>query len=391
MRKLIKKILNKLILYNNRRHQKKAISLKQKNTYRGNVLLSYIIRPFLLKKGESVSNAHTEDWESLQMARTFLDMGYQVDVIENINFIFMPQKNYHVFVGTRVNSERIAPFLNKDCIKITHLNTAHWIFHNHALYKRALELQQRKGITLKSMEKRLVLCNLALEYADYATMLGNAFTKSTYSYAQKPIFPIPISTCGTYPFPDDKNYEACRKNFLWFGSRGLLHKGLDLTLEAFADMPDYHLTVCGPIQGEKDFESVYYKELYQTSNIHTIGWIDVNGSKFMEIIKNCIGLIFPSCSEGQSGSVVNCLHAGLIAVVSYESGVDVNSDYGLILKHCSIEEIKNSVKKISSFSAQELRQMSRNAWEFARANHTRERFAEEFKRAVIKIIETHQK
>ena len=34
----------------------------------------------------------------------------------------------------------------------------------------------------------------------------------------------------------------------------MVHKGLDLVLEAFAGMPEYHLTVCGPVAKEKDFE-----------------------------------------------------------------------------------------------------------------------------------------
>lgn len=68
--------------------------------------------------------------------------------------------------------------------------------------------------------------------------------------------------------------------------------------------------------------------------------------------------------------------------------MDVN-DFGLILKDCSIEEIKTSIYRISSLSTEELKRMSRKAWEFARANHTRERFAEEYRKFVEKIITTH--
>jgi glycosyltransferase involved in cell wall biosynthesis len=415
MKKFIKQILRILgvkVLFYIKRNQRKVVSLKQKDTYKGNVLLSCAIEPFLLKKRESVSCASNRNWEYLQIARTFLDQGYQVDVVDYQNKLFVPQKHYSLFIGACTHFERFAQAINKDCIKIVHLDTAHCLFHNNALYKRSLDLQQRKGVTLKSVgqrimwhdpnvlsrlkklqpgvDQRIMWYNLAIEYADYATILGNQFTMSTYAYAKKPIYRIPISTCTMYPFPEDKNYETCRKNYLWLGSYGMVHKGLDLTLDAFADMPDYQLTICGPIQQEKDFERAYYKELYQTPNIRTVGWVDVNSSEFTEITKKCVGLIFPTCSEGQSGSVVNCLHAGLIPIVSYESGVDVNSEFGVILKECTIEEIKNSVKQISSLSPQELRQMSRNAWEFARSSHTRERFAEEYKRAITKIIEIHK-
>lgn len=385
MKKIAKKILAKLDIEITR-PDRRFVSLKRGNGCQGNALLSYIIDPFLLKNGEPVSSTHTHYWESLQIARTLLNLGYHVDVIHYSNKTFIPRKKYSVFIGARTNFQRITQLLNKDCVKIVHLDTAHWLFNGCAEYRRCLDLQQRRGITLKSF--RGVEPNWAIEYADYATILGNQFTISTYSYAQKPIYRIPISTCGVYPWSEDKDYEVCRKSFLWFGGPGLVHKGLDLVLDAFAEMPDHHLTVCGPLQKEKDFRGAFYEELYQTPNIHTIGWIDVNSSEFTEVINKCVGLIYPSCSEGGGGSVINCIHAGLIPIVSYESSVDVN-DFGLVLKDCSVAEIKNSVRTLSSLSTEELKRMSRKAWEFARANHTRERFAEEYRKFVEKIITTH--
>ena len=147
----------------------------------------------------------------------------------------------------------------------------------------------------------MIELNEAIENADYAVTYGNQFTLDTYRYAQKPLFRIPISTCAVFPWPENKNYGASRSNFLWFGSEGLVHKGLDLALEAFAEMPEHHLYVCGPLQKEKDFIKAYYKELYETPNIHAVGWVDVDGPEFMGIVNKCLGVVYPSCSEGQRG------------------------------------------------------------------------------------------
>ncbi|TVL99238.1 MAG: glycosyl transferase family 1 [Candidatus Brocadia sp. WS118] len=343
---------------------------------------------FLAKQDDPISNTHTNYWESLQIAKTFLNLGYTVDVISYHNEDFTPEKRYSFFIGARTNFHKFAKLLNADCIKIAHLDMAHWLFNNSAAYNRYLALQQRRGIAV--MHNKMCEPNWAIEYADYATVLGNQFTLSTYQYAKKQIFLIPISTCATYPWPAEKNFDSCRRNFVWFGSGGLTHKGLDLALEVFAEMPDYHLTVCGPIKNERDFETCYYRELYQTKNIHTVGWIDVNSHKFVEIMNNSVGLIYPSCSEGQSGSVVNCLHGGLIPIISYQSGIDVN-DFGVILNTCSSEEIKSALQKVSNLSSEMLRQMARKSWEYARANHTRERFAEEYSKAILEIIARRNK
>ncbi len=40
---------------------------------------------------------------------------------------------------------------------------------------------------------------------------------------------------------------------MWFGSGGMIHKGLDLVLEVFARMQEYHLHICGPVHHEEDF------------------------------------------------------------------------------------------------------------------------------------------
>jgi glycosyltransferase involved in cell wall biosynthesis len=372
-----------------RRKILKFISLKPDAISCGNVLLSYILEPFVLKAGQSLPNTHTNYWESLQMARTFLDLGYAVDVISYQNDLFMPKKEYSFLIDTHsggCNLERLSPVLKRDCKKIIHLDTAHILFHNAAECARLLALQQRRGVTLRP--RRFMMPNLGIEYADCATLLGNDFTVGTYSYAKKPIYRLPISTPATYPWPENKDFEACRREFLWFGSGGMVHKGLDLVLEAFAEMPAYRLTICGPVNKEEDFVQAFYKELYQTPNIRTVGWVDIESPRFKNILNNAIALIYPSCSEGQSGSVVSCLHGGLIPIISYQCGVDVSDDFGLMLTQCSLEEIKDSVRRIADLPAAELKSMARKAWEFARANHTREKFAEEYKKFAKTLIST---
>jgi len=363
---------------------RRVVSLKPEGPSKGNVLFSYILDPFLLKPNEPISHDHTQHWESMQIAKTFLELGYSVDSISYLNHSFIPQKKYSFFIDARWNLERLAPLMNKDCVKIMHVDLCHMLFNNAAEANRLLALQQRRRVTLPP--RRFERPNLAIEHADCATILGNEFTINTFRYANKPLYRIPISNPFIYPWPEKKDFEACRKRYLWFGSGGFVRKGLDLTLEAFAGMPDYYLTICGPINVEKDFERAYYKELYETPNITTIGWVDVSKPEFLEITDRCIGVVFPSVAEGGGGSVITCMHAGLIPIVSYEASVDVDDDYGLVLKNCSIEEIQNSIREISSLSEEKLKSMARKSWQFVRDNHTQQRFAEEFRKAIETIL-----
>lgn len=361
-----------------------VVHVSPKGPVRGNVLLSYITLPFVIS--DNLLNAHTNRWECREIARLFLEQGYNVDVIDWTNTTFIPKKDYHFVIDIHHNLERISPFLPKDCVKIFHATGAHWLFQNTAEYTRLLELQKRRGVTLAP--QRIMPPSRAIEHADIVTLLGNDFTENTYAYAKKKIYRIPLSTTHTYATPTQKNFENAKKNFVWFGGSGMVHKGLDLVLEAFTAIPEYNLTICGKVSNEKDFEQTYYKELYQTPNIRVVGLIDPGSAEFKEICDNAIALVYPSCSEGQSGAVITTMHAGLIPIVSHQSGVDTK-DFGRTLKENSIEEIKRAVHEIATTPLETLHSMSLGAWEFAQKKHTRATFSEHYKSVIQELLRHH--
>jgi glycosyltransferase involved in cell wall biosynthesis len=369
----------------------RVIRLEPEKRTSGRVLISYYNEPYLLDSTKPIPRDHpyhwhANFWECTEMARSFLERGYAVDVINCSNNSFIPRDRYEVFLDCRHNMERLAPLLPKECLKIFHIDLAHMLFHNAAECQRLLALQRRRGVTLRN--RRFEPPNLGIEYADCATVLGNEFTMNTYRYANKPMYPIPGSHSALYEWPEGKNFDDCCRSYLWVGSAGLVRKGLDLLLDVFARMPQYRLIVSGPVHGEQDFVRAYHKELFETPNIRTIGWVDVRSREFADITTQCIGLIYPSCCEGQCGAVITCLHAGLIPIASYESGIDLNG-FGVTLMDCSIEEIIRSIEMISSLPAAELQTMARKGWEYARKNHTRDCFARAWRRALDAILEEH--
>ena len=161
------------------RRDNRIVSLRSKNDRKGTVLLSYVIDPFLKRDSESIPISHTNYWESLQIANIFMELGFDVDVISYDNVLFSPKKNYNIFVGSRINFEKFAQRLNPDCIKIAHLTISHWCYNNKAQCERLLFVQKKKGVTI--YPKKMVEINFAIENADFATILGNEFTKNTYS------------------------------------------------------------------------------------------------------------------------------------------------------------------------------------------------------------------
>lgn len=348
-----------------------VVNLKTHATKRGDALVSYMTSPFL----GADDGRHTNVWECHEIVSILLEMGYDVDIIDWDNQTFIPKKKYSVYLDIFSNLERLAPYLTTTT-KIFHITGAHWQFMNHAEYTRLLELKNRRGIALKP--NRSVRPGLNIEFADCGASLGNDFTIDTYAYAKKPITRIPISTTHTYRSPENKDFEAIKKNFIWLGGSGMVHKGLDLVLEAFAAMPDYRLTVIGPIEKEPEFVAAYHKELYETSNITLAGWLDLGSAEFDKIRNKSVGVIYPSCSEGGGGSVITAMHAGLIPIVTRESSVDTH-DFGVTLPDSAIESIKESVIDLSSQSAAILKEKAIATWKYANATHTRESFAKAYR------------
>lgn len=350
---------------------------------KGAALVSFWIDPFLLPPGAPIPVGHTHFWESRQIALTWAELGYDTEVIHWTNRRFVPAKRYDVCVDVRVNLERLAPLLGEDCLRIQHIETGHHRFHNAAQMRRLEDLERRRGARIRPY--KLIAANRAIETAHFGTTTGNDFTVGTYAHAGKTIHKVGISTPYLFPSPEAKDFEACRRRWLWFGSGGLVHKGLDLVLEAFAGMPDHELVVCGPVAGERDFEKEYERELYGTKNIRTMGWVDNGSPAFQSVIDSCVGLCYPSCSEGGGGSVIVCLHAGLIPLLTYETSVDVH-DFGQLMSDITVEGIRASVRGLSARPAAELRDMAVRAWTFARAHHSREEFARQYRAAAEKIL-----
>jgi glycosyltransferase involved in cell wall biosynthesis len=365
--------------------ERRAVHLAPDGEPVGRALLSYIVDPFLAPLDAPLTSAHTHYWESREIGRILVALGFAVDVIHWTHTGFVPAAPYDLLIDVRINLERLAPRVGPDCLKVMHVETAHPSFYNPAQRARVAALAARRGVVLPPYKE--IAENRAIESADCATILGNERTQATYRFAGKPLYPVPISQPVLYPFPAGKELAAARREFLWFGSGGLVHKGLDLVLDAFAGLPDLGLAVVGPVDRERPFEHAFERELYRLPNVRTHGWMDIEAPAFLELARRTLALVYPSCSEGQSGGTVTCMHAGLVPVVTPEVGVDVAPEWGVILAEPTVEAIRRAVVELSQRPPGELEAMARAAWGFARAHHTRERFSTVYRAQMLAILE----
>lgn len=352
-------------------------------TTRGTALLSYVTEPFFAGDG-AIPTGHTHFWESWRMARTLQELGFAVDAISYHNTRFRPRRSYDVVVDVRWNLERLAPTLGAQCLKLAHLDTASLAYQAAAEQRRLDELRERRGVTLQP--RRFEPPNRAAEVADAATVIGNAWTLSTYAGVQTPLHRVPVTSTATWDEFPARDFTAARRSFLWLGSSGMVHKGLDLVLEVFAARPELSLTVCGPVAAEADFAAAYRTELYETPNIRTVDWVDVASPAFDAIIRECAALIYPSCSEGSSGAVACAMHAGLVPLISQESGIDVSAEEGVVLPTSRLADIEAVVSEFADRDPQDIEAAARAAWAAARRRHSRAAFTARYRATLERLL-----
>ena len=362
---------------------RRSVTLEPRGRSQGTVLFSYLLEPLL--SDDPLPTSHTNFWESHQIARTFVELGFTVDVVSFQNHAYVTRRRgYDFLVSLRTNLERLAPQVGDGCVKVLHADVAHVLFHNAAEANRLLALQQRRGVTLPP--RRYSPPNLAIEHAHCATVNGNEFTMSTYAYAGKPLHRVHKSALSLHPHPGEKDFEASRRRFLWLSSAGFVHKGLDLVLEAFAGLPELELVVAAPLDAETDFVAAFEHELRECPNIRALGWVDVASPDFDRLASTCVGVVYPSSSEGGGGSVLDCLHAGMIPILTREASVDIDG-FGTLLPAAGVDHVRDAVCAVVEAPAVELRERSEAAWTFARENHTRERFASDYGAIVEQLVD----
>lgn len=87
----------------------------------------------------------------------------------------------------------------------------------------------------------------------------------------------------------------------------------------------------------------------------------------------CGFIVFPSCAEGMSGSVINGMTQGLIPICSPEAGVDLE-DFGYTLEEATPSALGELVTRASQTPSARLEELSGKARRAAVQRYTVDNF-----------------
>ncbi|MDA7757755.1 hypothetical protein N8920_07630 [Opitutales bacterium] len=270
---------------------------KNKNYYNKNVLLRDVFgkkrsrRVLLSTLTSSLTNeinfSHTNLLEHRIEAEIFDEFGYSVDVTNfNSTSSYFAANKYSVVYGG--GASLIDSLHDKNCRSICY-STGVFSYTQKLNTYNSLKRFANTSNKYAYSSIRDVDVNLDyLYFTDCIVILGNSYTADTYvinsNIDRKKIYEL-----NAFYFDIVKpsfcmsKINRSRNNFIWFGSSGFVHKGLDILIEFFRQNPSLQLYICGANPREKEFFSYYKKELSnKIDNIHNCGFVDLKG----EIFKN---------------------------------------------------------------------------------------------------------
>lgn len=361
---------------------KKNISAASKNSLRA--LVAYLPDSVTLPINHPNFYGHSNYQECRTLVKSLTEKGFSCDVVDwQEDVRNLRGANYDLLIAVHDQLEYARSIVKKNGKVIFYSTHSHWMFSNFAEYNRLIQLKKRRGYSL--IPRRLLTPINFEDNIDEIWYLGNSFQENTYSHIKVPKYRLNISVID---INSDYNKELSNKtknNFLWFGSRGAVHKGLDWLLEIFTKNRNLHLHICGLVDQEKDFLEAYKNELFHKPNIHYHGWVSILYERFKQITDQCAFVIVPTCSEGGGGSILQCMQEGLIPIVTNSSTIDVG-DYGFLIDESTLESTQKAIFSAFDTSLSLLNDMSKKSSSYVKNNHLLTYYEKEVRKRIRSLI-----
>lgn len=317
-----------------------------------------------------------------QLLLPFINMGYIIDIYpaEHLNNDDISDIKYDVIFGFGPTYMKLITN-NPNALKILFITeNAPWIVRE----KFAERLDWYKERTGKLPQYAISRTNFYVDemfsLSDYGICINGTKNISSMQSKLRPIYQLNINALYGKHKEINKDHKRTRRKFLWFGSTGAIHKGLDLLVEVFKRLPEYQLDVYGAGLLE-------LKDMEFPSNIVICNKINVLSDRFIdEVVNEHSYVISLSCSEGMQSGIATCMMYGIIPIVSIETGFDDNP-YAIIPESLDIDHIISIIKECASKTSEELLKLEQDVMRFASSHYTIEEFTETYNQIISKIFQ----
>ena len=374
-------------LFNNEKLVKDVFSTGHKRK----ALLCYLPEAF---KGKELPKHHSNFTECHTIAQALDRLGYSVDCASR-NKRDIDYSVYDIVLG--INCPSYAASFTVDSntspLRIFYSVGAHTFYNFRTTAKRNKEFFKRHHCWM--LPSYHYIPGNGMNYymsqlSDAVISLGDSYLlqqsvdegEATDKTKQVSAFYFDVCT------PDEKkDFSICRNNILWFGSSGMMHKGLDIAIDFAISHPQFTLHICGGSRQEKDFWKLYMPKIKTAGNIVMHGFVDIQSDEFAGVLAECGLLLNPSLSESGAVSVLNVLGNGaLLPVYSKGTGLDI-AETGIEVEDVTYENFRNALLAVESLPTDAIKQKAWAAHHLVREKYTLDKYRETIYEHIKDIIE----
>lgn len=362
------------------------INLDLLNSSQKKVLLCYLH----LEDVDFDKVKHANYMHANQIVKYFINNDYCIDVCtcsDIFSFEILKNKKYDIVIGLGEVFKRICKSQStaKKIIFITENNP---IIVSKKYAERIAYFKQRHPYINcdASMVRKGYIDEDMFELSDLAIIMSSRYNAESMKHYFDKEYLINSNAFINSEYVFDRanlenRIEQIKRNFLWFGSDGLIHKGVDILIDAFKEMPELAINFYGLSTAER---RLFHK--LRVSNTLDCGRVNVQKTEFIDKIVNqhCF-IIFPSCSEGMSTAVATCMAHGIIPILTKECGFEPN-EYIIELGGWHIEDIKCAVKRAISMNNEDILNFREGCFQYARKNFSLEKFDSSFEDIMDDIL-----
>lgn len=361
------------------------INLDFLNSQQKKVLLCYLH----LEDLDFKAVTHANYMHANQMIKCLIDKGYCVDVCtcyNNMSYEVLKNKEYDIIIGQGEVFKRICKN-QSTAQKIIFVTENNPIIVAEKYAERIAYFKQRHPYINcnASIIRKGYIDEDMFKLSDLAIIMNSRYNAESMRAYFDNVFLVNSNAFINTEYVFDKanlenKIKQIKRNFLWFGSDGFIHKGVDILIDAFKEMPDFSIDFYGLSATERE---LFHK--LRVSNTVDCGRVNVQNSEFInEVINRHCFIIFPSCSEGMSTAVATCMAHGIIPILTKECGFEPN-EYIIELRGWHVEDIKSAVKHAASMSNGQILNLREGCFQYARENFSLKKFDSSF-RDILEII-----
>ena len=324
---------------------------------------------------------HSNLTEGLVIARCFDRLGYSVDCASRTKrgIDYSP---YDIVFGINGNAfmESFSAKSGFEPLRIFYSVGAETCFNYRHTTKRNLDFRYRHGRWMLGSNRYLpgdARNYYEAHFSDAVICLGDGYVYRQFlaehpcgrCYRWLPAFYFKV----TEP-TKDKDFAKCRRNILWFGSSGMLHKGLDIAIDFAVAYPEFTLHICGGSRQEHAFWDYYEPIIKAHRNIVVHGFVDIESQEFADILSQCGVLLNPSVSEGGAVAVLNVLGNGaLLPVCSLATGIYID-EYGVVVDEVKYDAFEKALLEVDKLPLEEFEKRAWAAYSDVSEKYTIERY-----------------